>query len=165
MPPTAKPIAERFWPKVDRSLGDDACWPWMAHVAWNGYGEFRLPTRKGRLVKAHRVAYELSVGPIDDRLDLDHKCRNRRCCNPRHLEPVTRAENAKRGLSGMHRSKLSEQECREIIALRGVVSCAELAARYSVSKASISRVQLHYNDAHISRLDRFQKLERHQGSS
>lgn len=45
----------------------------------------------------HRAAYELYVGPIPDGLDLDHVydrgCRSRRCCNPAHLEPVTRQEN------------------------------------------------------------------------
>lgn len=46
---------------------------------------------------AHRVAYELLVGPIPEGLELDHKCRVRCCWNPAHLEPVTHLENMSRG--------------------------------------------------------------------
>lgn len=160
----ARPLSsmpDRFWAKVDRTNGADSCWNWTAHTAWNGYGEFRMPTRLGKLVKSHRVAYELLVGPIPENMDLDHVCRNRACCNPAHLEPVNRSVNASRGLCGAHRSKLTPQDCREIKALRGVVSGAELASRYGVSKACISRVQLHYSDDLISKLDRFQLLDQH----
>ena len=41
------------------------------------------------------------VGPIPDGCELDHLCRNRACCNPDHLEPVTHLENVRRGLKGL----------------------------------------------------------------
>jgi hypothetical protein len=47
--------------------------------------------------KSHRIAYQLLVGPIPDGLVLDHLCRNRACCNPRHIEPVSQRENLMRG--------------------------------------------------------------------
>lgn len=100
-PPT---LLERFWSKVDKNgpvpayrpaLGP--CWIWTARC--RPYGVFSLPRVLGALktVYAHRFAYELLVGPIPEGLELDHLCRVPRCCNPAHLEPVTRRENQRRG--------------------------------------------------------------------
>lgn len=90
------PLAERFWSKVDRDGGPDCCWPWLAARA-NGYGKFYVD---GRMVRAHRFAYELLVGPIPEGLVLDHLCAVTFCVNPAHLEPVTQRENARRGDAG-----------------------------------------------------------------
>lgn len=86
---------ERFWPKVDTSAGLDACWPWTASTTYKGYGQFYVD---GRMKKAHRIAYEIQVGPIPDGLHIDHLCRNRACQNAKHMEPVTPDENAHRSI-------------------------------------------------------------------
>lgn len=101
-----KPLAERFWPKVDKR-GPDECWPWLAALHEYGYGMISVGGKKGGMRRAHRIAYELEVGPIPEGLDLDHLCRNRRCVNPAHLEPVTRRENLVRGegFVGVHARK------------------------------------------------------------
>jgi hypothetical protein len=88
------PVDERLWARVDRT---EACWTWMGNVSNGGYGQIN---NGGRLVMVHRLAYELLVGPIPLGLQLDHLCRNRRCVNPAHLEPVTQQENIRRGNSG-----------------------------------------------------------------
>jgi excisionase family DNA binding protein len=90
--PTPKPEAERFWAKVDKT---DTCWNWTASTR-SDYGRFSLGHRK-QLVQAHRWSYENLVGPIPDGLQIDHLCRNRKCVNPAHLEPVTSRENTMRG--------------------------------------------------------------------
>lgn len=80
----------RMWSRVEHS-GD--CWLWTGATA-NGYGRIRIG---GRSVSTHRAAYELLIGPIPDGLQIDHLCRNKLCCNPAHLEPVTVRENLLRG--------------------------------------------------------------------
>ena len=83
---------------ADRRVIEDSrgCWIWSGAIN-NGYGRAYIA---GRLFYAHRVVYEVIVGPIPEGLELDHLCRVRACVNPAHLEPVTRAENLRRGLKG-----------------------------------------------------------------
>jgi len=85
-------LAERLWEKVNKT---DTCWLWTASTNSAGYGHIK--DEEDRLVRAHRVAYALEVGPIPEGLDLDHLCRVRHCVRPSHLEPVTRRENTLRG--------------------------------------------------------------------
>lgn len=84
---------ERFWQRIDRSGGPDACWPFTGCLNPQGYGVVRF---EGQARLTHRVAYILAVGPIPDGLSLDHLCRTHNCSNPAHLEPVTQAENTRR---------------------------------------------------------------------
>lgn len=90
--PQYPPFEERFWSKVEKSSG---CWAWTGHKNRNGYGWTLGPKGKGE--SAHRIAYELLVGPIPEGLQIDHLCRNRACVNPDHLEPVTQRVNWQRG--------------------------------------------------------------------
>lgn len=78
---------KRFWSKVEKTEG---CWNWTACLTHDGYGRFSLK-RKARL--AHVISYLLSGNEIPDGMTLDHKCRNRKCVNPDHLEPKTGKEN------------------------------------------------------------------------
>lgn len=86
----------------------NGCWHWTGGLVLEGYGQCRIPGARNTQ-RAHRVVYQLVVGPIPAGLDLDHVCHNvdlacsggytckhRRCVNPSHLEPVTRAVNLRR---------------------------------------------------------------------
>jgi hypothetical protein len=105
---TTDPRERRFWAQVDRR-GEDECWEWTGHRQPNGYGTFGVTGTR----LAHRIAYQWLIGPIPHGLVLDHLCHthepdcadtsdcpHRRCCNPAHLEPVTRRENIARGRGG-----------------------------------------------------------------
>lgn len=87
-------VIPRFHGYVDRSE-PECCWPWMRSVGSHGYGQVGWHVGGKRVMfLAHRVAWALAHGPIPEGLTIDHKCRNRRCCNPAHLRLLTRAANS-----------------------------------------------------------------------
>lgn len=87
---TKRTAEELFWAKVIKT---DGCWGWTASTQRNGYGHFKVGGRKGKMLYAHRFAYELLVGPIPDGMQVDHQCRVRSCVNPAHLRLVTNKQN------------------------------------------------------------------------
>lgn len=83
-------LPERVWQRI--TVGD-GCWTWSGCHA-GGYGRVRINSRTHAV---HRLVYEDMIGPIPAHLEIDHLCHNRGCCNPAHLEPVTRKVNLNRG--------------------------------------------------------------------
>jgi len=95
--PKRRPVFERFWEKVAPNL-HGGCWQWTGAVGAGGKeGGYAQMRDAGRTLYAHRLSYETLVGIVPDGLHLDHLCRNRRCVNPLHLEPLTCRENLLRG--------------------------------------------------------------------
>jgi hypothetical protein len=93
---------QRFWARVDlngplpeRRPDLGPCWQWTGTLQVGGYGSFWPTPGEGRV--AHRWGYERFVAPIPAGLELDHLCHNRACVRFDHLEPVTHAENNRRG--------------------------------------------------------------------
>lgn len=87
---------ERFWAKVAEP-NSNGCREWLGRCNRNGYGQFYV---NGRMVSAYKWLWEQTNGPVPDGLELDHKCRNRACIEPSHLEPVTHQVNIRRGNTG-----------------------------------------------------------------
>jgi hypothetical protein len=102
-------LPARLEEKIERT---DGCWLWAAHKGGHerAYGYVFWDGKKRR---AHRVIYELFVGPIPGGLTIDHLCRNPACVNPAHLEAVTMRENLMRG------NTLQAENARKTRCLRG----------------------------------------------
>ncbi len=86
----------RFWSLVDKR-GPDECWPWKNRLIRGGYGQIKL---RRKYICAHVAAHILNGGSFDRGPIIRHvKCRNSRCCNPRHL------------LDGTHKDNADDREC------------------------------------------------------
>lgn len=137
-----------FWDRVAFIGAEgDGCWEWLGPMYRNGYGA--APHEK-RPKLAHRVAWILAHGPIDDGLMVLHRCDNRRCVRPEHLFLGTAKENTHdmirkgRGLvSGVNppRRKLEPGHVASIRsrAMDGEKQCV-LAKEYDVTPSCISDI-------------------------
>jgi hypothetical protein len=93
----AVPISERFSSRLE-AQAETGCINFIGGIGKLGYGQLATG-QPGERVYTHRYAYEQAKGPIPAGMVIDHLCRNRACCNPDHLEVVTRGENVKRGVA------------------------------------------------------------------
>lgn len=88
----------RFFAKIQisetRFFEDTPCWEWIGCKGKGGYGQFKSDGRRGAVKSSpHRFSYDYFIAPIPDGYEVDHRCRNRGCANPLHLEMVTVKEN------------------------------------------------------------------------
>ena len=95
-------LVHRFTAKIVK----ENCWKWESALN-KGYGVFSI---KNKTKQAHRLSFELFSGRIPKGLQLDHLCRNPKCVNPSHLEPVTPKENMNRSMSVAYQR--NKTECR-----------------------------------------------------
>lgn len=137
-------LLKRFEKKFAKTNG---CWLWKGDK-WSrpehGYGRIYV---EGKRVKAHRVAWELYVGPIPTGLHVLHKCDVRLCVNPDHLFLGTKADNAHdRNQKGRQARGKSFPQCKltdeQVIAIRNDPrGDTALAAEYGVWRGSIYRIR------------------------
>jgi HNH endonuclease len=132
---------------------NSGCWIWTGtRGPRHGYGQIRV---NGAVYGAHRLSYELNIGPIPDGLHVLHKCDNRLCVNPDHLYAGTQADNGRdmrernRSLTGArnHATKLNEDAVRAIRA--SDLTNTELADVYGVTRQAIQRVRLGLSWGHV----------------
>lgn len=137
---------ESFWLRVDKHA-PNGCWEWQSTMNDRGYGVLRFQGLKGM---AHRVAFELTNGPIPDGLCLLHRCDNPRCVNPAHLFLGTKGDNARdmvqkqRSLIGErnHKAKITREQATEISRLyaTGKYPQQRIAAQFGIGQGQVSKI-------------------------
>lgn len=136
-----------FWDYVDKSGGEEACWPWQGRRGYRGYGTLSY---RRLFIYAHRRAYELTHGATPaDRPEIRHKCDFPPCCNPRHLVPGTHAENG-RDMAERERSPTTKLTASQVIAIRADPrSDAVVGKEYGISRTGIYNVRKRNSWRHI----------------
>jgi len=148
-------LEERFWlrGKIEYS---PTCWIWVAAKDRLGYGVFGV---SGTNKQAHRVAYELTYGPIPEGMVVDHKCHTKNCVKPDHLRLGTQKQNMENrrgtasnntsGVRGVHWNK-RERRWRAVVGHNGKnLAVGSFMDKADAEAAVIAkRIELHsFNDA------------------
>lgn len=138
---------KRFWARVQKS---DDCWLWTGYIERaDGYGRYYLEGSR-RKVGAHRIAYELTYGPVPANLYICHHCDNPPCVRPDHLFVGSQADNVAdcidkdRFVSGERNgmAKLTEADVRAIRERyqQGGVTHQQLANELGVTKTLVGLI-------------------------
>ena len=140
-------LEDRFWSHVKKGKPDD-CWEWTAGKNSDGYGYIGV---EGKMVRAHRLSWEIHNGPIPEGMQILHYCDNPGCVNPFHLFLGSNADNVRDKTEKGRQShqygeengyaKLTEQNIHEIRNLLTVgYPQAEIAREYEVSQTTICSI-------------------------
>jgi hypothetical protein len=155
-------LTQRFWARVRKADGD-ACWEWQGTIDEKGYGRLSVGRKMPR---AHRISYEINVGPIPVGLCICHRCDNRRCVRADHLFAGTVTDNnrdmGRKGRAKWTRhpeltrgsrnpqAKLTEGE---VLAIRSLLESGErrgdLAASFGVSVQAIHHIAVRRRWRHV----------------
>lgn len=120
--------------------GETGCWEWNGVITGNGYGHCRMLNER----KAHRVSYRLHCGNISDGNVIMHKCDNRICVNPEHLQQGTHKENMadmkeKGRATKVKKPRLTEEQVKAIYLSKSSIS--KLTDEYGLNIRTIERIR------------------------
>jgi hypothetical protein len=138
------PIEKKFWLYVDRRE-DGECWEWTGFKDKDGYGKIRVGKRN---VAAHRIAWELTHGPIPDGQLVRHKeCNNPGCVNPTHLRLGDHLQNMRDRVEANHyatgerhhAAKLSDDEAQAVRSATGTYK--QIADMFRISESQVGNIK------------------------
>lgn len=139
-------LEERLWNQVSKGKEPDDCWEWVGTTNQKGYGYTALSSsgeKNGKKLYTHRLAYQLTYGPIPEGMHVCHKCDNPRCCRPDHLFLGTHQENMSDMVSkGRSTKKIPKKTEQKIVSqyLTGNYTYQQLADAHVISKTQVQRV-------------------------
>jgi hypothetical protein len=138
---------------------ESGCWLWTNSTGRDGYGKISI---QGKTIRAHRWSWEIHKGYSPGQLQVLHRCDVPLCVNPDHLFLGTNQDNVRdRELKGrghkmpIHReTKISEDDAKIIISLKGKVRIVDLAERFGIHYTQVSRIQNGRFWKHLSTTER-----------
>lgn len=137
-------LSLRFWGKLSKDVG--SCWLWTAYRDAKGYGKVII---EKRVHYAHRIAWELTNGPIPSRLLVLHRCDIPACCNPEHLFLGTQGDNMKdMWTKGRHvppnRRATAKLTVSDVIRIRELAATGMyqyvIAKQFGVSQTNVGQI-------------------------
>lgn len=150
----------RFWSKVGFTANPNCCWEYNGTINKGGYGYIDFIHEEKRIkLKAHRLSYFLTNKKDPVGYVVMHKCDNRKCCNPKHLELGSDNDNLQycknkgrnnRGEQNIHAKRTKEQilEIRKLFS-DGIMSRHEIARQFKMPYNSVVSIILRRDWKHI----------------
>lgn len=138
----------------------EQCWPWKGKPNSSGYGSIRMPGRVGKMILAHRLAYEFYYQqPVPRNLCVLHSCDNPICVNPHHLFLGTNADNVadrenkgrgnSRGFPGERCGHAKLKNADVINIRRDSRSHYKIAIDYGVARSTVTNIKLRRTWRHL----------------
>lgn len=153
--PRPRPVAERLWARTDKTSSPNGCWLVSGHALPNGYVKFNRKADGLPEIFAHRLAWELTHGPIPPGLEILHACDTPRCVNPSHLSVGTHRANildsiCKGRYNAFGIQKLNASQVREIRALARLGRRQkDIAAQFKIARNTVSGIVNRKTWAHL----------------